>query len=92
MVYLFRFPDFPPVPKNQQPQDEFFVSDIPVFATSGAKIEKLDSANRLDMSQTNMMNNRWKYITFTHIFSEADRIVIPPCGVCFSKLILTGEL
>lgn len=81
-----------PAPKNQQAKDEFFVTDIPVFATSGVKIEKVDRANRLDIMATDMMDSRWKYITFTHIFSKHEQVVTPPCGVCFAKLVLTGEL
>ena len=81
-----------PAPKNQHAKDEFFESDIPIFATSGKKIEKLDRYNRLDNQATGMMDTRWKYIKFSYEFSEEEQIPIEPCGVCFSKLVLSGEI
>ena len=70
----------------------FFESDIPVFATSGQKIEKLDRYNRLDEQATRMMDTRWKYIKFSYEFSEEEQIPSEPCGVCSTKLVLTGEI
>lgn len=81
-----------PAPKNHYSKDEVFESDIPVFATSGQRIVAYNRLNQVDAQETKMMDTRWKYIEFTHQFPVEEQIRISPCGACFSKLVLSGEL
>ena len=39
-------------------------------------------------AQTNMMNMRWKFYNFTHVFTEKAIKHYPTCGKCFAELIL----
>ena len=46
------------------------------------------SYNTHDPLEEAMMNSRWKTFTFHHQFSEADQKHTPPCGRCFSLLVM----
>lgn len=80
-----------PAPRNHFAKDVEVDTDIPIFATSGEKIIFYNRFNAIDQRETAMMDSRWKYIEFTHVFPVEKQVRIEPCRVCFSKLVLRGE-
>ena len=77
-----------PVPKNISPTDiELSVTnDIPILATSLAKIEYSRFHPNYQI-ETDMMDSRWKVIEFAYKFEGPKRKKIDPCGRCFAELI-----
>ena len=80
-----------PAPKNHFISDVVIDSDVPIFATGKDKIVYKGAYNTDDSRETEMMNSRWRYIEFTHVFQKEDQKDIRPCGTCFAKLVLMGE-
>ena len=80
-----------PAPKNHFISDVVIDSDVPIFATGKDKIVYKGAYNIDDSRETEMMNSRWRYIKFTHVFQKEDQKYIRPCGTCFAKLVLMGE-
>ena len=81
-----------PAPKNHFVTDISVSSDIPIFATSKEKIKFKGPNNTWDEKEDRMMDCRWKLFQFIHEFSEENQKTIPPCGQCFSKLTLMGDM
>lgn len=81
-----------PSPKNQYAEDVCISSDVPIFATSKAKIEYVGKFNSRDDRETEMMTVRWKVFEFPHSIPQAEVKEIPPCPRCFCELVLLGEL
>jgi len=79
-----------PAPKNHFSSDIESTGDTPIFATGKEKVKYKGIYNMVDDRETAMMDSRWRYIKFTHVFSEADQKDIPLCGVCFAKLVKMG--
>ena len=80
-----------PSPKNQFATDVCINTDIPVFATSKAKIEFVGKHNTRDDRETEMMDVRWKIFEFTHRIPQVDQKIITPCPRCFTELVLLGS-
>ena len=80
-----------PSPKNQFATDVCINTDIPVFATSKAKIEFVGKYNTRDDRETEMMDVRWKIFEFTHRIPQVDQKIITPCPRCFTELVLLGS-
>ena len=80
-----------PAPKNFRLKDILIDSDVPIFATSGEKVEFRGPYNTLSKMENTMMDNRWKYIQFRYVIPEEQQKAIEPCGQCFSRLDLLGE-
>lgn len=79
-----------PAPKNHFSTDVIITSDIPIFATGKEKIKFRGSYNAIDDRETAMMDSRWRYVKFTHVFEKKDQKQIAPCTVCFAKLVQMG--
>ena len=77
-----------PAPKNLFAEDVVIASDVAILETSKSKITYRGSYNTQDPLEDAMMNSRWKTFTFHHQFSEADQKHTPPCGRCFSLLVM----
>ena len=60
-----------PSPKNQFATDVCINTDIPIFATSKAKIDFV--------GKRKMMGVRWNIFEFTHRIPQADQKIITPC-------------
>jgi hypothetical protein len=80
-----------PAPKNHFNRDILVNSDIPIFATGKEMIKYVGRQNASDSVEDDMMRCRWKVFKFTHAFSEEEQKHVPPCGACFSKLVLMGH-
>ena len=81
-----------PAPKNHFASDIVVDSDIPIFATGKEKIKFKGLHNTIDEREDKMMDCRWKIFQFFHEFTEGNAKSIHPCGKCFAKLTLMGEL
>ena len=80
-----------PSPKNQFATDVCINTDIPIFATSKAKIEFVGEHNTRDDRETEMMDVRWNTFEFTHRIPQADQKIITPYPRCSTKLVLLGS-
>lgn len=80
-----------PAPKNHFASDVEIDTDIPIFATGKGKLKFKGAFNTDDERETNMMNSRWRYVELKHVFEEDKQKKVPPCGPCFSKLVLLSE-
>ena len=81
-----------PAPKNHFARDICVKSDIPIFATSKDKITYTGPNNSTCEKEDNMMECRWKVFKFHHEFPQEEQKTIPPCGPCFCKLALMGDI
>ena len=80
-----------PSPKNQFATDVCINTDIPIFATSKAKIEFVGKHNARDDRETEMMDVRWKIFEFHHRIPQEDQKNIIPCPRCFAELVSLGN-
>lgn len=80
-----------PAPKTTYARDIYLQKDTPIFATSKSPITYIGKYNTFDERENEMMAARWKVFTFTHQIPQAQQKELPPCGKCFSKLVLLGE-
>ena len=80
-----------PSPKNQFAEDVCINTNVPIFATSKRKIEYVGKFNTRDDRETEMMDVRWRLFTLHYEIPEKDRVEVPPCAACFSRLVLAFE-
>ena len=76
-----------PSPKTQFATDVCIKTDIPIFATSKAKIEFVGKHNTRDNQETGMMDVRWKILEFHHRIPQYEQKTIIPCPRCFTELV-----
>jgi len=77
-------------PKNNYPSDLEWSAKQPVFATAEKPIVRVVGGEYIP-GETEQMNERWEFLTFTHQFLKEKNNInynITPCGACFAKLIL----
>lgn len=75
------------VPKNHFAEDVLWTELTPIFATCLAPIVRIIGGS-IHRQQTKMMDNRWKFYEFKHVFDEEDTVTYPNCGKCFAEFIL----
>lgn len=80
-----------PAPMNNYSKEIVIDSDVAIFATSNAEIKLYGRNNELIRDETDMMSVRWKVFTLHQSIPTIDQVNVPPCPVCFSKLVLFGE-
>ena len=80
-----------PAPMNTHARNIEVASDVPIFATSIDEIKKFNRAGEIMKAETEMMSVRWKVFRFEHVVPKQDQVELPPCPVCFSKLVLMGR-
>ena len=80
-----------PAPMNNYSKEIVIDSDVAIFATSNAEIKLYGRNNELIRDETDMMSVRWKVFTLHQSIPTIDQVNVPPCPVCFSKLVLIGE-
>ena len=76
-----------PAPKTHYAKDLTFKSDTPIFAT-GKDSFVYTRSGVLDELETDMMAVHWKTYTFHYQISSSRQKVLPPCGRCFTELIV----
>lgn len=81
-----------PAPKNHFSSDVCINTDMPIFATSKAKIEYVGKFNSRDERETEMMDIRWKVFEFTKRIAEDKQRKLTPCARCFAELVLLGDM
>ena len=81
-----------PAPKNHYSKDIEVKSDIPVFATGIDRIKFITKYNMENERETAMMDSRWHYVELKKQIPKEEQREIFPCTVCFSKLVLLGEI
>ena len=79
-----------PSPKNQFATDVCMKTDIPIFATSKAKVEFAGKHNMRDNRETEMTDVRWKVFEFHHRIPQHEQKNIILCHRCFVTLISLG--
>ena len=70
--------------------------DMPVFCTTRVPITFYkDDVNEPQtpehVGENKMMVTRWKTYNLTHVFEEENKVIMDPCGYCFSKFVLYGK-
>ena len=72
--------------------------DLPVFCTGLDEIHYWENNEQEPQTpkhnaENKMMHERWINPVFhlTYEFEEEDKVSCPPCGYCFSKLVLSGK-
>ena len=82
-----------PAPMNSSSKHIHVSRKMPIFATSIGEVRY--HVRNVDEPQTNthleentMMESRWNVIRFKHRFHKSDKIDVPECCTCFSKLVL----
>ena len=81
-----------PAPKTHFAKDLALVGDTPVFATSKHALVFI-KAGSIDEVETEMMAVRWRHFILQSPIPLNEQQCIPPCGHCFSKLIMeTSQL
>ena len=76
------------MPKNHYAADIEWVNKQPIFATSDNKIVRVLN-NKVDKEETSQMDERWKYINFTHQFDKSTiKYDLVHCPRCFAELVL----
>ena len=83
---LVRFP----APKTHFSQDLILNSDTPIFATSKTPLV-LIKGGFIDERETEMMNVRWKYISFQYQIPVGQQQDIVPCPKCFASLVFEHD-
>lgn len=79
-----------PMPKNHFSADVQWVKRQPIFATSDRKIVRVMN-HKLDLGETNQMDERWEYIHFKHQFQKAEiNYDLVHCPRCFADLVLNN--
>ena len=63
---------------------------IPFLATSKAPLKLTNARGETVVTETLMMDSRWRQIEFTYEMAEKDLKRIPECPHCFSVLITRG--
>ena len=76
-----------PSPKNQFATDVCTKTDIPIIATSKAKIGFVGKRNMRDNRETEMMDDQWKVFKLHHTNPQNKQKNIVPCPRCFTKSI-----
>ena len=76
--------------KNQFATDVCMKTDIPIFATSKAKVEFAGKHNMRDNRETEMTDVRWKVFEFHHRIPQHEQKNIILCHRCFVTLIFLG--
>ena len=66
--------------------------NLPIFAKRKEKISYVGRYQTTDDRETEMMPVHWKYFGFKKQIPEAEEKDIQPCGKCFAKLALLGEI
>ena len=62
-------------------------SDVPILATSIGPICRKGMNNKGELT---IMNACRHMFSFNHIIPQNEQKVVPECGTCFAKLVLTG--
>ena len=62
-------------------------SDFRILATSIGPIRRKGMNNEDEIT---MMDVRWHMFSFSHVISQKEQKVVPECGTCFAKLVVTG--
>ena len=79
-----------PAPKSHYAKDIASTGDTPIFATGKNPIVFVKTG-ALDEKETEMMNVRWKIFRFHAQIPQEKQKQLPPCGKCFSTLILEQQ-
>ena len=82
-----------PAPMNTNTTHIEVTKRMPIFATSVDEVrywvndlnEPLTDRHRLENT---MMESRWNVIRFSYQIPRQDKIDVPKCATCFSKLVL----
>jgi len=85
-----------PAPMNSNTKHIEVTKTMPIFATSSEEVhywinhpdEPITDRHRIE---NEMMKSRWHVFKFTHQFKKAEKIDVPKCVTCFSRLILNEE-
>ena len=80
-----------PAPMNHFAREITVHKDVAIFATSDREIKLYNKGGEVVKRETDMMRARWKLFEFTYSIPLADQIKVPPCGACFSKLVMIGD-
>ena len=80
-----------PAPMNHFAREITVDTDVAIFATSDGEIKLFNKGGEVVKRETDMMRARWKLFEFTYSIPEPEQIKLPPCGACFSRLVLIGE-
>ena len=76
-----------PAPETHYSQDLTLAGSTPVFATSKHGIIYI-AGGVVEERETEMMSVRWRQFTFHSQIPAAEQMSVPPCGHCFSRLVL----
>ena len=72
---------------NHYAKDICVESDVPILAISIGPIRRKGMNNEGELT---VMDARWHMFNFSHVIPQNEQKVVPECGTCFSKLVLTG--
>ena len=76
-----------PAPKKLCHKDIEIQSDVPIFATSDMPIV-FAKGGTIDMTNTRMMEVRWRSFNLWKVIPESERKELQPCARCFAQLVL----
>lgn len=76
-----------PAPKTHYSKDLTLAGSTPIFATSKHAIIFI-TGGVVEERETEMMSVRWKQFIFQNQIPADEQECVPPCGHCFSALII----
>ena len=75
-----------PAPKSHFSKDILLEKDTPIVCTSSEQIVHVKNGI-VSQRETQMMSVRWKVFEFHYQIPEENQVEIPPCPVCFGRLV-----
>ena len=78
-------------PKTHFAKDISFRGDSPIFCTSSDKFTYFKNGV-VKEQETEMMETRWKTLTFHYQIKRAEMNFISPCSKCFADFVLNKHL
>ena len=76
-----------PAPKTHYSTDICLQRDTPIFATGKGPLIFVKNGV-IDQQETDMMSSRWRILKLHYQVPREAQREIPPCGKCFSNLIV----
>lgn len=76
-----------PAPKTHYSTDICLQRDTPIFATGKGPLIYVKNGV-IDQLETDMMSSRWRILKLHYQVPREAQREIPPCGKCFSKLVV----
>ena len=79
-----------PAPKSHYAEDFVFERDVPIFCTGKDELVYV-RGGVADLRETEMMQVRWKVVSFNTQIPSTEQVDILPCPRCFAEFICGPE-